>query len=72
MPQQRGPGSCTLPVNCLVAKIQDNGKGFDASLRCTGNGILNMQQRAALMNADLLIDSGPGEGTNISLRIKIK
>lgn len=58
--------------NCLLAKIQDNGKGFDASLYCTGNGILNMQQRAALMNADLLIDSRPGEGTSISLRIKIK
>ncbi|GAC1429261.1 MAG: hypothetical protein NVSMB7_05960 [Chitinophagaceae bacterium] len=58
--------------NILEVTIEDNGKGFNSSLPCTGNGILNMQQRAGLMNAGLLIDSTPGRGTIISLRIKIK
>jgi len=56
----------------LEVNINDNGKGFDTILPYTGNGILNMQQRAHLMNANLQIDSKPGTGTSISLRIKIK
>ena len=58
--------------NYLEVTIRDNGKGFDASLPNTGNGILNMQQRAALMNADLRIESKPALGTSILLRMKIK
>jgi ligand-binding sensor domain-containing protein len=57
---------------CLEVVIKDNGKGFEPALPYTGNGILNMQQRASLMNASLQIYSQAGSGTKILLRIKIK
>jgi signal transduction histidine kinase/ligand-binding sensor domain-containing protein len=56
----------------LEVIITDNGKGFEPLVSCAGNGILNMQQRAALMEASLQIHSAPGTGTEIRLRLKIK
>jgi signal transduction histidine kinase len=58
--------------NVLEITVQDNGVGFDVQSIKYGNGIMNMQQRAKQMNADLLINSRTGEGTKISIRIKIK
>ena len=56
----------------LKVTITDNGKGFNAAEQITGNGLLNMKTRSALIGAQLTIDSHPGEGTKILLRSKIK
>jgi signal transduction histidine kinase/ligand-binding sensor domain-containing protein len=56
----------------LQIDIIDNGKGFDATLTGTGNGLINMQTRSRSMNAGLKIDSVKGEGTAIQLKTKIK
>ena len=45
---RRKKDTCTLI-------IQDNGKGFDITTITPGNGIHNMRQRAAKMNAKISI-----------------
>jgi signal transduction histidine kinase len=53
----------------ISLSIKDNGIGFDSSKLQYGNGITNMQQRAAACNALLEINSRPGEGTEIKLEL---
>jgi signal transduction histidine kinase len=54
--------------------IKDNGKGFDmSSLQAegTGNGLVNMRQRAVEIGGKLEITSGPGEGTKVTLMVEV-
>jgi len=57
--------------NNLTMLIHDNGKGFDTRQSTTGNGLKNMKKRADEMGAQFLIDSKPGDGTTIELRIAV-
>ncbi|HTI57761.1 response regulator [Mucilaginibacter sp.] len=52
--------------------ISDNGKGIDTRTlqNSSSMGLLNMQERASLIGAELNINSVPGKGTNIELKIK--
>jgi signal transduction histidine kinase len=47
--------------------IRDNGTGFDAVRPGHGNGLVNMKQRAELLNGNLRIESQRREGTTITL-----
>jgi signal transduction histidine kinase len=51
--------------------IIDDGKGFDVSEKSAGNGLHNMQKRAADMNGIFSIQSKTGKGTEIKLDIPI-
>ena len=51
--------------------ISDNGKGFDSAVLKNGNGLTNMKQRAVAMGGDYSLKTSPGEGTKISLSLKI-
>jgi signal transduction histidine kinase len=55
----------------LEITISDNGKGFDVENIKRGNGLANMQKRADEVNADFNIQSKPGEGALITLKVKI-
>ena len=55
----------------ICFSINDNGKGFDTSLVKTGNGLKNMQARAANILGILRHVSHPGQGTNILLEVPI-
>lgn len=55
----------------LVMLIRDNGKGFDVSQPTEGNGLKNMRKRAKEMGAALSIDSFPGQGTTVQLKISV-
>jgi signal transduction histidine kinase len=57
--------------NNLMMMIKDNGKGFDINKLTEGNGLKNMKKRANEIGADLVIDSYPGNGTTIQLRIAV-
>ena len=58
--------------DCLVAKIEDDGRGFNSALeRSTGLGLLGMRERSANAGGTLLIESIPGKGTRIALRIPL-
>jgi signal transduction histidine kinase len=53
----------------LFIKITDNGKGFNPLIRRKGIGITNMINRVESYNGNVLIDSNPGEGCTIEIRI---
>lgn len=59
--------------NRLVAKVQDNGVGFDLeSIEFTGHGLQGLKQKAELLEAELSIRSTPGEGTTLELSVPTK
>jgi signal transduction histidine kinase len=59
----------------VVALVEDNGKGFDvaSTLRDYASrgslGLLQMRESARLIGAQLTLDSSPGQGTRVRLRI---
>lgn len=52
--------------------IRDNGVGFDMNNIARGNGLNNMNRRAAEMKAQLAIDSRRNEGTSVQLLMNRK
>jgi signal transduction histidine kinase len=57
--------------DCLLAEIEDNGRGFVAGQRRNGLGLLGLRERAAAAGGTLVIESAPGRGTRIALRIPL-
>jgi signal transduction histidine kinase len=55
----------------LILLVHDNGTGFDTSDDSRGNGLGNMQKRADAMKGRLMIKSGDGEGTKITLTVPL-
>jgi signal transduction histidine kinase len=59
-------------VHELVLRIRDDGRGFDANGSFPGHlGLRSMRERTAAVGADLAIDSTPGEGTLICVRLPL-
>jgi len=58
---------------CLVTEIEDDGRGFEPSeKRGTGLGLLGIRERAANVRGTVVIDSAPGRGARIALRIPLQ
>jgi signal transduction histidine kinase len=55
----------------LSIRITDNGRGLAATSNVTGRGMLNMKSRATRIAAFLKIESVPGAGTMILLRLPL-
>jgi signal transduction histidine kinase/ligand-binding sensor domain-containing protein len=56
----------------LHINIRDDGKGFNLSVRDQETmGIRNIYARAKRLNAELKIDTVPGKGTSISLKLNL-
>jgi len=58
----------------LHLEVSDQGKGFELEMTLrshTGPGLLEMQERAALLNGHLTIHSMPGRGTSIIAAIPL-
>ena len=56
----------------IELEVSDDGVGFDpgdARLRGRRLGLTSMEERAARIEADLEIESGPGRGTTVRLRV---
>jgi two-component system NarL family sensor kinase len=49
--------------------IQDDGRGFDPRAASRGFGLIGMRERAYLLGGALEVDSAPGRGTRIGLRV---
>jgi len=60
-----------MDINTIRLDIADDGKGFETKGSTGGNGLVNMQQRANTLHADLEIRSVPGKGTSVSLTFTI-
>lgn len=59
--------------NCFYMKICDDGKGFDLNNRNhNGNGLINIQERAAQIKAAVKIQSIPARGTQVSLTLNLR
>ncbi len=55
----------------LAIIVEDNGRGFDAKSSPRGLGLIVMQERAALVGGSIDIESAPGAGTTIRVRIPV-
>src|SRR5438477_1776633 len=53
----------------LVLTVRDDGRGFDLEKASEGQGLLSMTRRAGRLGGELRIDSKPGKGTEICLRV---
>jgi signal transduction histidine kinase len=59
--------------NDVYLTVQDSGEGFDtaAALKGAGLGLSSMRERVKLVDGELSIESQPGLGTTIYLRIPL-
>lgn len=54
----------------LILSVIDNGKGFDAKLQSTGNGLASMRMRADRMRGEFTIRTTPA-GAHLELRVPL-
>ena len=59
-------------ANVIHLQIKDNGIGFDVDSTTNGFGLMGMQERCDRLNCDLVINSNPEQGTNISVTAPVK
>ncbi|HEX5336849.1 MAG TPA: PAS domain S-box protein, partial [Gallionella sp.] len=51
-------------------KVRDNGAGFDQKMKKADSfGLVGMRERALLLGGEVIINSKPGEGTEVEVRI---
>jgi signal transduction histidine kinase len=59
----------------VLLRVKDNGRGFDPGKSAGPNeghfGLLGISERARRLNAELVLDSQPGAGTRIELRVPL-
>jgi two-component system, NarL family, sensor kinase len=65
--------SFSATENLIRLAIVDNGKGFDVEEKMNngGAGLLNLHNRARLIQSTLQIESNVGKGTNITIELPI-
>jgi signal transduction histidine kinase len=54
----------------IALTVQDDGCGFDAA-RVRGLGLLGMEERVRHLGGDFSIDSSPGRGTRVNVRLPL-
>ncbi len=60
-------------ASTVELSIRDSGKGFDAQHpRRTGLGLISMSERAEAVGGNLKIESRPGKGTRIHVRLPLE
>lgn len=60
-------------ADVAILTVADDGRGFDAEIRPGAGhfGLANLHDRAAAVGGELEIDSGPGRGTRIIIRLPL-
>jgi signal transduction histidine kinase len=58
-------------ANRIFLTVQDNGCGFDASVKSQGMGLTNIRNRVAAYNGNVEIHSVAGEGTEINVEFQL-
>ncbi len=56
----------------LTVSVQDFGCGFQTSGLASGNGLANMKRRMEELGGTCVVESQPGSGTSVHLRLKLK
>jgi signal transduction histidine kinase len=54
----------------FVLQISDDGVGFDTSSPSAGHGLASQRQRASVLDGDWQVESSPGHGTKVALRVR--
>jgi signal transduction histidine kinase len=62
----------TFEKDFLNVSIQDDGVGFQPDGKAGGNGLSNMKERLASIGGACFIESKPGRGTTVQMRLTIK
>lgn len=63
----------TIQNDMFTILIEDNGSGFDITMRdAAGLGLRNIQQRARIHGGEIEIDSALGEGTRVTINVPLK
>jgi signal transduction histidine kinase len=57
--------------NEIVLSVQDDGVGFDPRNRYPGMGLHTMQERVEQMGGALQIESAPGQGAQVRIRLPL-
>ncbi len=59
----------------FLADVEDDGHGFDRTSVEAGDdgglGLIGMEERAAIIGGELELDTGPGEGTRVRLKVPL-
>ncbi|HKR04909.1 MAG TPA: two-component regulator propeller domain-containing protein, partial [Bacteroidia bacterium] len=61
----------TCRHSSIYLHIKDDGIGFDIKNKSKGNGLINMQKRAEMLEGILNVSAEPGKGTTIELKFAI-
>jgi signal transduction histidine kinase len=61
----------TMNDNKIIMMVEDNGDGFDPEkIPNTGHlGLFGIRERAEMIGGQLLIDSKPGQGTTLMVKV---
>ena len=61
-------------ADALELEVRDDGCGFEPATEASsaGLGILGMRERAAHVGAEFVLDSAPGRGTRVSVRLALQ
>lgn len=62
----------SLSVDNLLLTVVDDGIGFDVNRKSTGFGLLGMRERAIAAGGEFLLQSSPGRGVRITVRLPFK
>lgn len=55
----------------LVLAVEDDGRGFEPRLAANGSGLRGMRERALLVRGRLQVETAPGRGTAVRLRMPV-
>jgi PAS domain S-box-containing protein len=55
----------------LLAEVEDDGRGFDTNATQAGVGQRSMRERVAALGGRLEVESEPGNGTRVSVRVPL-
>jgi len=61
-----------LDSGMLLLDVRDNGRGFDPEASYSGMGLRNLRRRAAEAGGTLTIESAPGKGTGVKVRLPMR
>jgi signal transduction histidine kinase/ligand-binding sensor domain-containing protein len=53
----------------LELRVSDDGAGFDSTAESEGQGLASISRRAAMMGGKIEVESHPGQGTTVRLRV---
>jgi len=57
---------------CVVLTVSDNGRGFTPGEAPPGSfGLIGQRERAYLVEGEVRVDSAPGKGTRVELRVPV-